>query len=48
MRYVWLSTDNEDAVGILFDTISEADKFISNILQENIPNYEEVYARNTS
>ena len=48
MRYVFVSTDREDAVGLTFDTITEADKFIARQRREDLPNYEEVYSRNTS
>jgi len=48
MRYVFLSTCQTEAVGLTFDTISDADKFISGILNEQLPNYEEIYANNST
>ena len=48
MRYVFLSADQSDAVGLTFDTITEADKFIANCLNEQLPDYEDIYARNST
>lgn len=48
MRYVFISNDQSDVVGLKFDTITEADKFIAALKNEQLPNYTEVYSRNTS
>ena len=48
MRYVFISNDNSDVVGLVFDTITEADKAIARLKQENLPDYNEIYARNTT
>ena len=48
MRYVFISNDNSDVVGLVFDTISEADKAIAQLKQEQLPDYDEIYARNTT
>lgn len=48
MRYVFISNDNEDVVGLVFDSISEADKAISALKQEQLPDYEEIYSRNST
>ena len=48
MRYVFISTDNSDVVGLIFDSISDADKAISALKQEQLPDYEEIYSRNST
>lgn len=48
MRYVFISDDSSDVVGLVFDSISEADRTISKIKQEQLPDYEEVYSRNST
>lgn len=48
MRYVFISNDNSDVVGLIFDTITEADKAIAALKQEQLPDYNEIYARNTT
>tara|TARA_A100001011_G_C14185901_1_gene789020 strand:+ start:682 stop:981 length:300 start_codon:yes stop_codon:yes gene_type:complete len=48
MRYVFISNDQSDVVGLVFDTITEADRYISSIKNEQLPNYHEIYSRNTS
>lgn len=48
MRYVFISNDNSDVVGLVFDTITEADKAISALKQEQLPDYDEIYARNST
>jgi len=48
MRYVFISNDQTDVVGLKFDTITEADKYIAALKSEQLPNYSEVYSRNTS
>ena len=48
MRYVFISNDQSDVVGLIFDTITEADKYIAGIKRETLPDYSEIYSRNTS
>ena len=48
MRYVFISSQQDDVVGLVFDSITEADKSISKLKQEQLPDYNEIYARNTS
>ncbi len=48
MRYVFISNDNSDVVGLVFNTIAEADKAIALLKQEQLPDYDEIYARNTT
>lgn len=48
MRYVFLSNDQTDVVGLVFDTITEADKYIARLKNEQLPDYSEIYSRNTS
>lgn len=48
MRYVFISNQQDDVVGLVFDSIKEADRAISVLKQEHLPDYDEVYARNTS
>lgn len=48
MRYAFLSNDQTDVVGLVFDTISQADKYIASLKNEELPNYTEIYSRNTS
>ena len=48
MRYVFISNDQTDVVGLKFDTITEADKHIALIKGDQIPNYSEIYSRNTT
>lgn len=48
MRYVFISNDNSDVVGLVFDSIAEADKAISNLKREQLPDYEEIYSRNST
>lgn len=48
MRYVFVSNDQTDVVGLKFETISEADKYIAGVKGESLPNYSEIYSRNTS
>ena len=48
MRYVFLSNDQTDVVGLIFNTISEADKYIAAVKRENLPDYNDIYSRNTS
>ena len=48
MRYVFVSSDQQDVVGLIFDTITDADAAISHLRQESLPDYEGFYSRNTS
>ena len=48
MRYVFVSIDQQDVVGLVFDTISEADQAISHLRQEALPDYEGFYSRNST
>jgi hypothetical protein len=48
IRYVFVSNDQQDVVGLVFDSPSLADKEIARLRGEDLPNYEEVYSRNTS
>lgn len=48
MRYVFISNDQTEVVGLKFDTISQADKYIASLKNEELPNYTEIYSRNTS
>jgi hypothetical protein len=48
MRYVFISNDNSDVVGLVFDSIKAADNAISALKQEQLPDYEEIYSRNSS
>ena len=48
MRYVFISIAQDDVVGLVFDSVKEADSAISALKNEQLPDYDEVYARNTS
>jgi hypothetical protein len=48
VRYVFVSNDQQDVVGLIFDSPSEADKEISRLRGEQLPDYNEVYSRNTT
>ena len=48
MRYVFISNDQTDVVGLKFDTITEADKYIASLKSEQLPDYKAVYLRNTT
>tara|TARA_B100002019_G_C21033516_1_gene480817 strand:- start:89 stop:388 length:300 start_codon:yes stop_codon:yes gene_type:complete len=48
MRYVFISNDQTDVVGLVFDTITQADRYIASIRGEQLPNYTEIYSRNTT
>ena len=48
MRYVFISNNNDDVVGMIFNSIAEADATIAGIKNENLPDYNEIYSRNTS
>lgn len=48
MRYVFISNTQDDVVGLVFDSVKEADNAISALKNEQLPDYDEVYARNTS
>jgi hypothetical protein len=48
MRYVFISSDHQDVVGLIFDTIGEADIAISQLRQESLPDYEGFHSKNNS
>ena len=48
MRYVFISNSQDDVVGLVFESISDADKAIAKLKQETLPDYNEIYSRNTS
>lgn len=48
VRYVFVSNDQQDVVGLIFDSPSLADKEIARLRGDTLPNYEDVYSRNTS
>lgn len=48
VRYVFVSNDQQDVVGMIFDSPSAADKEIARLRGEDLPNYEDIYSRNTN
>lgn len=48
IRYIFISDDQTDVVAYAFDTITTADKYISRLRGESLPDYEQIYSRNTT
>jgi len=48
IRYVFISDDQTDVVGLKFDSPSDADKMISSIKGDTLPDYKDIYSRNSS
>jgi len=47
-RYVFISNDQTDVVGMIFDSPTEADKIIASLKNDTLPDYAEIYSRNTT
>ena len=48
IRYVFISNDQQDVVGLKFDSPGLADKEIARLRGEDLPDYEDFYSKNNT